>query len=237
MKCKYCGRENPDGSIFCQYCGKKQTTEDAKEPLIQLSQPSPSADTPKNESLIVKATSWIKTHKPIVFGALAVLVIAVIVIVVSASGKCDYPGCKNKAVKGFDYCYSHKCAVADCPNSHTYSSNYCYSHSLVYDKDSSSSTDYLTGLLLTISDVKISSSSSRSYTYADGTITNNSTQTVKFVQIKGSFKDSKGNTIDTDSTYAVGAEGLAPGESCKWHMSVSYDSAITKCDVSVYSFK
>lgn len=53
---------------------------------------------------------------------------------------------------------------------------------------------------------------------ASGSITNNSKSTVKFVTVKISFKDSKGNTIDTESTYAVGSEGLAPRRKFKIHL-------------------
>ena len=85
-----------------------------------------------------------------------------------------------------------------------------------------------------ISNIKLSSNSS--YTVAEGTITNNSDQTVSYVEIKGSFKTSYGEVVDTDWTYAVGSEGLAPGESCKWRMSVSKDSSIKNCTVTILDF-
>ena len=87
---------------------------------------------------------------------------------------------------------------------------------------------------LKISNVKLSSNSG--YTIAEGTITNNSDQTVSFVEIKGAFKTSSGSVVDTDWTYAVGSEGLAPGESCKWRLSVSKDWSIKDCTVTVIDF-
>lgn len=52
--------------------------------------------------------------------------------------------------------------------------------------------------------------------YVDGTATNNSDTYVEFVRIKVLLYNSSGNVIDTEWTYAVGAEGLAPGETTKW---------------------
>lgn len=79
-------------------------------------------------------------------------------------------------------------------------------------------------------------SSSRAFTTVTGTITNLSDQTVRFVEVKGAFKNSSGKTIDTDWTYAVGSEGLASGESSKFEISVDKDSSIKSCDVTVQDF-
>lgn len=87
---------------------------------------------------------------------------------------------------------------------------------------------------LKISGVSVTSNSS--YTVCTGTITNTGKKTYKFVQIKGAFKNSSGTTIDTDSTYAVGSEGLAPGESKTFRMSVSKNYSISKCSVSIYDY-
>lgn len=63
---------------------------------------------------------------------------------------------------------------------------------------------------LRISGVSLSSSSS--YITATGTVTNNGSRTVRFVEVKAAFKNSSGKVVDTDWTYAVGSEGLSPGE-------------------------
>ena len=63
---------------------------------------------------------------------------------------------------------------------------------------------------------------------------NTGKKTYKFVKVKGAFKDSSGNVIDTEWTYAVGSEGLAPGESSVFRMSVPKNSKITSCSVTVY---
>ncbi len=87
---------------------------------------------------------------------------------------------------------------------------------------------------LQFSNIKVSSNSL--YTICTGTVTNNGNSTYKFVQIKGSFKDSSGTVIDTDSTYAVGSEGLAPGESKTFRMSVDKNYQISSCSVSIYDY-
>lgn len=91
----------------------------------------------------------------------------------------------------------------------------------------------------TASDLRISGvtlSSSRAYTSATGTITNHGSRIVRFVEVKAAFKDSAGKTIDTDWTYAVGSEGLSPGESTKFTLMVDKDSSIKDCAVVVQDF-
>lgn len=75
------------------------------------------------------------------------------------------------------------------------------------------------------------------YTIATGQAYNRSNKTVRFVTIKVSFKNREGNVIDTDSTYAVGSEGLAPGEATKWRASVKRDKNIESYSVSVIDFR
>lgn len=67
-------------------------------------------------------------------------------------------------------------------------------------------------------------------------MTNNGKKTYRFVTIKGAFKDSSGTVVDTDSTYAVGSEGLAPGESKSFRMSVSEDSTIEDCSITITDY-
>ncbi len=78
--------------------------------------------------------------------------------------------------------------------------------------------------------------SNSSYKVCTGKVTNNGDKTYYFVTVKGAFKDSSGNVLDTDSTYAVGSEGLAPGESSSFRLSVDKDSKITDCSVSILDF-
>lgn len=87
---------------------------------------------------------------------------------------------------------------------------------------------------LQFTDISITSNSS--YTVCTGKVKNNGEKTYKFVTIKGSFKDASGNVLDTDSTYAVGSEGLASGESTSFRMSVDKDLKIKECSISIINY-
>ena len=84
---------------------------------------------------------------------------------------------------------------------------------------------------LKISNVSLTSNSS--YTVCTGTITNKGKKNYSFVEVKGAFKNSSGTVLDTDWTYAVGSEGLAPGESKTFRMSVPKNYSISSCSVSI----
>lgn len=74
------------------------------------------------------------------------------------------------------------------------------------------------------------------YTVCTGSLKNNGKKTYRFIQVKGAFKDSSGNVLDTDSTYVVGSEGLSPGESSTFRLSVPKNSKIESCTVTVYDY-
>lgn len=64
------------------------------------------------------------------------------------------------------------------------------------------------------------------YPHVEGSITNNSSATVEFIKIKIALYKN-GQVVDTTWTYAVGTEGLEPGESSKWDVYCSDADAIT----------
>ena len=112
-------------------------------------------------------------------------------------------------------------------SSSTYSGDYSYS-------SPSSSPSYSTetaATALSFTNVKIEHNTS--YTVCTGTVKNNGKKTYEFVKIKGSFKNSVGTVVDTDWTYAVGAEGLAPGESATFRMSIPKDASVKSCSISL----
>ncbi len=87
---------------------------------------------------------------------------------------------------------------------------------------------------LTVTETTIKNDSDQ--TVCTGTLKNTGDETYRFIKVKGSFKNADGEVIDTDSTYAVGDEGLAPGESTTFQMSVTKNNSIKSCDATVYSY-
>ena len=88
--------------------------------------------------------------------------------------------------------------------------------------------------VLQVSDVKVSYNSS--YTVCTGSVKNTGKKTYTFIEVKGAFKDYSGTVLDTDWTYVVGSEGLAPNESSTFRMSIPKNFDVTSCTVSVYDY-
>ena len=218
--CKYCGAKVEDTAAICPACGKEirngSQTKESGPPVSSLR-------TSVNK-IVGGGRRWIYIGA----GAAGILLLIVLVLL---SGKCKSSGCRNRKAPGSNFCYNHKCDVPDCRKERLASSNYCYEHYLKYDLEDEDTSSGAYSWELKISDVKVYSE--YSFTFAEGSLTNNSTSTVKYVKLKGSFKSRLGTVIDTDWTYAVGSEGLAPGETCKWKMSVAKDYDITDCDVTI----
>lgn len=218
--CKYCGAKVEDTAAICPACGKEiRNGSQTKE-----SGPPVSSIRTSVNKIVGGSRRWIYIGA----GAAGILLLIVLVLF---SGKCRSNGCRNRKAPGSNFCYNHKCDVPDCRKERLASSNYCYEHYLKYDLEDDDSTSGAYSWELKISDVKVYSE--YSFTFAEGSLTNNSSSTVKYVKLKGSFKSRLGTVIDTDWTYAVGSEGLAPGETCKWKMSVAKDYDITDCDVTI----
>ena len=78
--------------------------------------------------------------------------------------------------------------------------------------------------------------SNNTYMIFEGTVTNNGSDTYYFVKVKIVYKDSSGNVIDTDTAYACGDEGIAPGETVKFTGYVDKDSRIETASASIYDF-
>ena len=117
------------------------------------------------------------------------------------------------------------CLAAGCTNPRTAGSSYCYAHQ---------APTYSAIVDLDIGPVDLSTNSS--YTIATGTVTNNGSHTYTFVKVKGTFEDSSGTVVDTDWTYVVGSEGLAPGETKSYRLSVPKDYTICSCTVSILDY-
>lgn len=75
------------------------------------------------------------------------------------------------------------------------------------------------------------------YTVCEAKITNNSGyKKFDFIKVKGVFTDASGKTVyDTDWSYAVGSEGLLPGETKTFRLSVPKNTNIKKCNLTIIS--
>ena len=97
-------------------------------------------------------------------------------------------------------------------------------------------TTYVTlAPILSISNLHLTSNSS--YKVCTGTVTNSGNMYATYVKVKASFKDSSGNVLDTDWTYAVGSEKLSPGESKTFRLSVPYNRRINSVSVWVEDYR
>ena len=102
-----------------------------------------------------------------------------------------------------------------------------------YDSGTSKADKYETMYsALSFSELKLTSNSG--YSILTGKITNNGKKNYKYIKVKGLFKDESGTVLDTDWTYGIGAEGLAPGESTSFRLSVEADWQIQKANVELF---
>lgn len=130
------------------------------------------------------------------------------------------------------------CAQPGCTKSRATGSIYCIDHEKGQTSSSSSSSSsfrYPSASDLQISNVSVQTNSAA--TYCTGTIKNNGKLAFEFVRVKGSFKDGAGNVIETGSSYAVGSEGLSPGESTSFRIQCARNPKVKSCDVEVYDFR
>lgn len=214
MYCRKCGQEIDNDAKFCPYCKEETNPAPQKNAAIKKL---------KNNITITK----LKKKSLSFWGGLGAVIVGIIFVISYFAGRCEASGCNNKAEYG-DYCIRHVCLYRECTRQRGYNSSYCYLHE--EDDEDYSSAIYD----LDFSNIKIETNSS--YTICTGKVTNNGSRTYKFVEVKGAFKDRSGNVVDTDWTYAVGSEGLAPGESTTFRLSVDKDYSIDTCSVSILDY-
>lgn len=251
--CSNCGAELNESAKFCQFCGHAVVTDtapvaEATTPVAETTAPvaettataaAPVAEAKKPginvKEIADKALAFLKKHLKIVIAVVVVVAIVIAGISIYNATHCDYSGCNNASVEDSDYCDTHKCNL--CDNAKAYDSNYCYYHKYLYGSSSSSSSSSYSSASSDLSFTNIKITHNSLYTVVTGTVTNSGTRNYRFVTIKGSFKNYAGTVIDTDSTYAVGSEGLAKGESTTFRMSVDKNTNIRTCSISIISYK
>lgn len=221
---------------FCRKCGAPLDEGDARCPVcaFEASDEISSASDDQHESAPVSAPRP-KARRPIALIAAIVVmaVVAATLFFLFMSSRCAMDGCMEEAAYG-RYCISHVCLEGGCETSRSKNSPYCSYHQSLRDKaEAEAAAEAAASPLrdLRISDVSVSSGSS--YVHASGTVTNRGSRTYTFIEVKGSFKNRSGEVVDTDWTYACGSEGLAPGETTSFQMSVPKKGNITDCSVTL----
>lgn len=215
MRCSKCGNKVRPDATFCTHCGNQLDI--------------PEQATASDEQERTETTGFKPYKKYIIIGIAVLCIIGYFFGVRCKAGMCFWPS----SFRG-DYCFVHTCKRDDCKNKKATDKNYCYTHS----PTTSSGITYTPEVaenVLNFSNIEISHNSS--YTVCTGTITNNGRKTYTFVEVKGKFENSWGTVLNTDWTYAVGSEGLAPGESTTFRLSVNVDRKITKCTVEILDYE
>lgn len=219
MRCKNCGKKINSDSSFCTYCGGKIEVENDE-----------TKNNTSSKMLQLKLTSLMPYKKKIITISLIVGFIIYFFCISCKVGLCLFP----QSFKG-EYCFIHTCERDKCFNKKAKGESYCYTHCPSYSVSSGKTyTPELAKTVLNFSNISITHNSS--YTVCTGTITNNGTKTYSFVEVKGKFQDSYGTVIDTDWTYAVGSEGLAPNESKTFRLSVDKNYSIDKCEMEIIDY-
>lgn len=216
MYCSKCGKQVSDEATFCKYCGNRLCEE--------------------NKNIDSQGKVMEQSQKRKISGSKKYLIIGIAIFLSAIyifGFRCKSGFCPLPSTFQGDYCTVHTCNRKGCYNKAVKEKAYCYTHM------PSASTDYnytpeKAEDVIDFSDISIYSNSS--YTICTATVTNNGRRTYTFVEVKGKFKDLSGTVLDTDWTYAVGLEGLAPGESVSIRLSVKKDSNVSKCDLDIIGY-
>lgn len=75
------------------------------------------------------------------------------------------------------------------------------------------------------------------YFVVSGDVKNNTNKLVKFVVVKIELRDKNGKVFDSDTTYAVGEEGILPGNSAKFECYLDYDSRLEDYSASIFRYE
>ena len=220
MYCSKCGKKIDDDAAFCKYCGKQLNIKNEKRFLLQYTIPKE----------IISKDKIIKYKNYIFIGIFIIVALIYAFVIRCKAGFCPLPSSLHS-----EYCSVHTCGKNGCYNKVAEGKNYCYTHT----PSTYATMDYnyvpeIAEDVLAFSDINVSKNSS--YTVCTATITNNGKKTYTFIEIKGKFKDSSGTILDTDWTYAVGSEGLAPGESATFRLSVSKNTNIITCELEILDY-
>ncbi len=232
IQCPECQKDVSSKASTCPHCGYPlEPQETFQEPQETFQEPQETFQEPSSE---IKGQSHSIAKRIIPVVLLAGIIAAVVAFAIHNANTCKASGCNNTRATGSSYCSKHTCLKSGCYNYKSASDLYCYIHDTEETSTSSSSSYESAYAVLVFSNIQVTSNSS--YTICTGTVKNTGKKTYRFVEVKGAFKDSNGEVLDTDWTYAVGSEGLAPGESTTFRMSVDKNYKIRSCTVTLLDY-
>lgn len=139
---------------------------------------------------------------------------------------CQENGCKNRVLStSGKYCTKHTCVETTC-HKQASEGGFCSTH---YNDLQKAIADALLAELESSvaqanSDLRFSNLSYTQYTIysqVNATMTNISNKTYYNVKVRADFYNSAGTIIDSQWTYVVSFEGIAPGASKQFHVNVS----------------
>lgn len=225
MFCRKCGNQMSDDARFCDACGTEINPAASAQPQQSA------AYTAVNTATVAKVMKLIGSKGfKIVAAVLAAVILISAIFGGGSANRCAASGCRNDKKYG-EYCIEHVCMYGSCTSRRTVG-QYCSYHASSSNAAAPSYANPNTDLSFT--NIQIEHNSS--YTVVTGKVTNYGDVTYTFVKIKGTFKTSSGTVVDTDWTYAVGSEGLAPGETTTFRMSIPKDRTVTKCTISILDY-
>ncbi len=213
MKCTQCGKSVKAASSFCTHCGNS---------LLMV--PS---DTPTTET--ISSTTRKYRKQLLIIGVIVICLIGYFFGPRCKNGLCPLPSSSKS-----DFCFVHVCSRNNCTNKKAAGKDYCYTHSPTTSSEISYTPEAGEDVLVFSN---INNSHNSSYTVCTGTVKNTGRKTYSFVEVKGKFKNAYGTVLDTDWTYAVGSEGLAPGESTTFRLSADKNRNTTQCTMEILDYQ
>lgn len=202
INCPECGKEISDRAPHCIYCGCPIDISIKDDNVNNTANA-------KNETIISRKHTTYKngasSKKPFliigsIFFAIALLIGCIILKMTISNGNVNK---SNDTPKTYSSTSSTSKTI----------SNSSYSLDSLNDGETWESA-------LEITDIYYGQESSRLVYKAS--VKNNGKKTYKYIKVKGAFLDRNGKTVDTDWTYAVGSEGLRPGEKSSFACQYQY---------------
>ncbi len=214
ISCPECGKKISDRAPHCIHCGCPISTSSEHDNIDKAVNTHKEIFTSQKHTAYINGASNKKSF--LIIGSLFLATALIIVFVVMRATNSN--GTANKA--------------SDSPKTYSSSSSTRKSVSNSNYSLYSESEGESWKSALVITDIYYGQEGS--YIVCKGSVQNNGKKTYKYVKVRGAFSDRTGKTIDTDWTYAVGSEGLRPGEKSSFRMSVHAFSNFMMAEATIY---